>query len=268
VNDRGDDAHPLDLPEEDQVVYELGDWPLDMQAAAAEALAEAEIPHAFDGTDLVVHVDWEEAVDELLDDIERAGVGDERDGDGEGDAAERGGRVGGDVVYELDDWPLEQRDRLSEQLAAQDIPYRWEDETSLVVLEADEARAELVLDEIEFPDGQSVEVAEAEVDEEDALDDEQAEAEETSFEVLSLLYLAADRLKGNPLDADGLADLNTAIEEADIDVPPYGITPGVWHTVVEQANALADAITDDDQERNAEAAETAASLRTLLRPYV
>jgi hypothetical protein len=266
VSDRSDDVNPLDLPEEDQVIYELGDWPLDMQAAAAEALAEAEIPHAFDGTDLFVHVDWEEAVDQLLDDIERAAVGDEQDGDGDG--AERGGHFGGDVVYELDDWTADQRDSLSEQLTAQDIPYRWEDDTSLVVLEADEARAELVLDEIEFPDGKSVEAAEAELDEADALDDEQSEAEETSFEVLSLLYLAADRLKGNPLDADGLADLNTAIEEADIDVPPYGITPGVWHTVVDQANALADAITDEDEDRNAEASETAVSLRNLLRPYV
>src|SRR3954447_2762860 len=53
MTDSADPPNPLDLPEEEQVVYELGGWSLDLQAEAAEVLAESQIPHAWDGTDLV-----------------------------------------------------------------------------------------------------------------------------------------------------------------------------------------------------------------------
>src|SRR5262249_44351494 len=38
----------LSLDESEQVVYELASWPLDLQASAAEAMAEAELSHAWD----------------------------------------------------------------------------------------------------------------------------------------------------------------------------------------------------------------------------
>ena len=50
---------PLRLPEHEQVVYELGEWPLGLQAAAAQAMAESGIPHGWSGTDLVVQLDHE-----------------------------------------------------------------------------------------------------------------------------------------------------------------------------------------------------------------
>jgi hypothetical protein len=92
-------------------------------------------------------------------------------------------------------------------------------------------------------------------------------AEETSFEVLSSLFLAADRLKGNPLDAEGIGDLSDALEEADPDVPPFGIVPGLWREAVERGSRLADTLADDD-DRSPEVAEQAAELQALLRPYV
>ena len=57
------------------MVYELGGLVLDMQAEAAEVLAESQIPHTWDGTDLIVHLDWEPMVDELLDAVERGATG-------------------------------------------------------------------------------------------------------------------------------------------------------------------------------------------------
>jgi hypothetical protein len=262
MSEHGDDRHPLELPEEEQVVYELGEWPLDLQAAAAEALAESEIPHAFDGTDLVVHVDWEQSVDELLEDVERAAggvpvaadaaVGSEDEAEIDSDELDDG-----EIVYELDDWTPEQREAVETRLTDAGIDHRWEDETSLVVGSAHEAVVENLLDDIEYPDALDVEPV-----------DEKEAAEATSFEVLSAMYLAADRLKGHPLDAAGLADLTEAIEAADADVPPYGITPGLWHNAVDQANALADAVTDEDADRTPEVIEKATALRELLRPYV
>ena len=61
---------PLRLPVDQQVVYELGEWPLGMQASAAQVMAESGIPHGWDGTDLVVQLDHEASVDVLLEAVE------------------------------------------------------------------------------------------------------------------------------------------------------------------------------------------------------
>lgn|SRR5262245_18684829 len=240
-----DATDPLSLPEEEQVVYELGEWSLDLQAEAAEVLAESQIPHAWDGTDLVVHVDWENTVDELLDALERGATG------GEVDSSDD------ELVYELDEWPAEDRETLSAKLVEADIPHQWEGEATLVVAPRDEELVEAVLDELEFPHALAVE----------AVDPVNDAAEETSFEVLSSLFLAADRLKGNPVDPDGIADLTDALEEADPDAPPYGIVPGLWRDAIDRANQLADALADDD-DRSDDVAAQAAGLQALLRPYV
>jgi len=84
---------------------------------------------------------------------------------------------------------------------------------------------------------------------------------------LSSLFLAADRLKGNPVDPDGIADLTDALERADPDAPPFGIVPGLWRDAVDRANRIADALADDDDRSDDVAAESA-GLQALLRPYV
>jgi hypothetical protein len=244
--DQSDVPNPLDLPEEQQVVYELGEWPLDLQAEAAEVMAESGVPHAWDGTDLVIHLDWEDAVDELLDGVERAAGG-----------VETGEGGDGELAYELDEWSEDDRAELTRRLDAGSVPHRWEDDTTLVVAGGDEELVETFLDEIEAPDALAV----------DEPDEDTDAADEASFEVLSSLYLAADRLKGDPLDPDGISDLSAAIEDADPDAPPYGIQPSLWRTAVDQANTIADALSDDDV-RTDEVVEHATALRTLLRPFV
>src|SRR5689334_18684747 len=103
MSDAVNPTNPLDLPEEEQVVYELGGWSFDLQAEAAEVLAESQIPHGWDGTDLVVHLDWEQMVDELLDAVERGATGTVDEADDE-------------LVYELDEWPAEDRETLTTKL--------------------------------------------------------------------------------------------------------------------------------------------------------
>jgi hypothetical protein len=61
----------FDQPEDDQLVYELGEWSLDQRAALGEALANRSIPHTYDGIDLVIHEDWEVEVDSICDAIEK-----------------------------------------------------------------------------------------------------------------------------------------------------------------------------------------------------
>ena len=131
---------------------------------------------------------------------------------------------------------------------------------------------EELLDELEFPDALASE--------------EQDEADETSFELMSELFVAADRLKGNPRDPDGILGLATVVEAADPDRPPYGVEPVLWQQAVVAANDLADRLAgggdddgdgfvDDVVDEEGEPVHTdddlvarAGALRNLLRPFV
>jgi hypothetical protein len=251
----GEDVNPLDLPESQQVVYELGAWPLDLQTEAAAAMAESGITHAWEGTDLFVHLDDEDAVDEIMDRIEAAAgmvtpgsEGDEEPDDDEDDEDA--------LAYTLDEWRPDERATLTAMLAERSIDHHWEDDVTLVVRADDEEAVEQVLDLVEFPDALPVDVV---------LPPEGAG--DADPEVLSNLFLAADRLKGDPLDADGLSDLMAAVEVADPTVPPYGFDRRLWATIVEEAESLADLVADE-VDHGDEVQAKAADLRALLRPYV
>ncbi len=301
---------PLRLPVDQQVVYELAEWPLGMQASAAQVMAESDIPHGWDGTDLVVQLDHEATVDALLEAVEAERPGivgadwldedeeavdatpatagwqsaeveteDASDLDAAGqDFSRAGDQAGGDedggdeLEYELDEWPDDDRAELSRRLAEAGLPYRWEDDAVLVVRGLDETFVEELLDELEFPDALASE--------------EQDAADETSFELMSELFVAADRLKGNPRDPDGILGLATVVEAADPDRPPYGVEPVLWQQAVVAANDLADRLAgggdddgdgfvDDVVDEEGEPVHTdddlvarAGALRNLLRPFV
>jgi hypothetical protein len=57
--------------DEHGVEYELDEWPPVDRQALTQALIEAEIPHRWEGTTVVVATDAEETVDQLLDAIEQ-----------------------------------------------------------------------------------------------------------------------------------------------------------------------------------------------------
>jgi len=71
----------FDHPDDDLVVYELAEWSIDQRASLGEALANLAIPHGWEGIDLVVHVDFEDQVDEICDAIERGEALDFDDGE-------------------------------------------------------------------------------------------------------------------------------------------------------------------------------------------
>ena len=305
---------PLRLPVEEQVVYELGVWPLGLQAAAAQAMAESGIPHGWAGTDLVVQLDHEATVDALMDEIEAAQPGivgadhldgddgwpaqaagasddDESDDDESDDADADENEIDDDIEdgagddpgvavdelleYELDEWPEADRAELSARLGEGGIPFRWEDETLLVVSARDEQLVEAMLDELEFPDALPA-----------AGDDGESGEDEASFELMSDLFLAADRLKNNTKDPDGIADLARVVEQADPDRPPFGVEPALWSKAVLDANDLADRLAGGgDADGDGFADEVldpdgepvfvmddvrarAGALRDLLRPFV
>ena len=232
----GDAPDPTQLPEDQQVVYELGAWSLDAQAAVAEAMANSGIPHGWLGADLVVHVDHETYVDSIVEDVE-ASTGQATMYDPDNPGIDRldldQSSTEDEIVYDLDEWPHDEREELTRRLERGGVPYRWEDDDTLVIASRDEVLVETLLDQVEqhAPDGDDL-----------AGDGD----DEVDGELLGELFLAADRLKDQPLDADGLAGLLAVLGEAEPTKPPFGVNRSLWAGALGRAEAIAAVLTGSE----------------------
>lgn len=253
-----------DDPDATRVHYDLGAWTFDEQAELAAALADAEVPHGWFGGELLVPPEFEEQVDAITGALEdRLGIRYDDDGrriGGTPAAATLSAEVTeGITEFELDEWSATDRTTASRALAEAGVPFRW-DGTTLVVPTDDEAVVDELLDDIES--GEFVDFGDGAVDEPTDEDDE------LSAEVLTTFFLAGEKLRRNPLDADGLGQLVAANEIADPDRPPFGVAPQLWRATCLLADRLVDALVDDGGP-DREAAEAAAGeLYELLRPVV
>ena len=169
-----------------------------------------------------------------------------------------------EVLYELDDWPVEARVKLTATLAERGIPARWEPGLTIAVLEADDEAAERVLDALEE---QLADDDEDWDDEDDEDDGEDGSTDSEAQAAMGDLFVAADRLMHEPADEDVAGDLveaGTVVEAASR--PPFGIDPGLWNKV----QALS-AVVRGDLDAGADEevlAQDARTLRDTLRPLV
>ncbi len=257
------DWNPND-PDATRVHYDLTAWDFDQQAELAAAMADAEISHAWDGNELIVPEEMERSADELIARIE-AELGIVSDPQDQGDQMTTSGERPAAIdladdepttEYDLADWSAAEIDTVSIALADARIPFRWEEQV-LLVSSADEDVVEALLDDIES--GEYVDVSGAHLP--------NAE-DETSAEVLTTFFLAAERLQRDPLDADGIDHLRRATEVADPDVAPFGVTTKLWQRTCELAEDIVDALVDDDEPDHQAAMGSAAQLHELLRPHV
>ncbi|MEQ1872891.1 MAG: hypothetical protein ABL953_04110 [Ilumatobacteraceae bacterium] len=254
-----DDWNPND-PDASNVMYDLGRWSFDQQAELAAELAEAAIPHTWDGSELVVPESHEAAADSTVTRVEaRLGIvydGDDNEQVGGGSAIEPIDIPAGvsSTEYDLAEWAESDRQTITQALTAQQIPYRWEDDLLLVSTDHEEA-AESLMDTIEagefamLPTDAGVE-------------------SELPFETLTTFFLAAERLQRNTQDADGLEQLLDALEVAEPERRPYGVELLLWQKTCELADALASALVDADEPDHETAMAVATDLHDLLRPYV
>ena len=134
------DWNPKD-PEALTTRYDLADWSVDDRADVAAALADAEIAHSWNGSELLVSQDTEQVVDAILDEIE-----DELDNLDDGDDDDSG--EDNITEYELDEWSEGERKQLCDMLDNLDIGYRW-DGTMLLVPIGVEAVVDSCLDSID-----------------------------------------------------------------------------------------------------------------------
>lgn len=263
-----DDWNPND-PDATRVHYDLAAWTFDQQADLASELADADIPHTWEGAELVVPEELEAQADAVITAVEqRLGIRyDESDGfdraallADDGPLPDAVALADGEPTteYDLGDWPPADREALTRALTRQGHAFRWEDAVVLVHTD-DEAAVESLLDLVEAGDDVSLEPD---------VNDEFAEVDQLPFETLTTFFLAGDRLRRNPLDADGLDQLLAAVEVADPDHPPFGVEPRLWTRTCELADELAGALVDDDVPNEEAATEVANELYELLRPFI
>ena len=241
-------------PDATRVHYDLASWSFEQMAELAATLADAEIPHAWEGDELIVPESAEEATDEVVAEVEsRLGI------DSNAEPAPREPIVLADdapsTEYDLAEWEPSERELVTSHLVARGLPFRWEDEILLVSTD-DEELVDAILDDVENDDG--VELP----------DETDEDTDQLPFETLTTFFLAGDRLQRNPLDADGLEQLLSATEVADPDRPPYGVDKRLWVRMCELADELAAALVDGEDPDVVETQAVAAELHDLLRPYV
>jgi hypothetical protein len=248
------DRRPLALDElgsedDEQIAYEFEELEPIQRLHIDELFWTNGIPHAWDDTSLVVREEDEEAADKLIDDADR-------------DAFLTSGAE--QVSYELAEWNDTQREQLVDVLDGAGIEHAWDEHGELVVLEHDEERVDAILDSVEFPEALPVD---------DSDDPAEIEAEEqlavqglVPQDVLSELFVAADRLKNDPLDHEGVLSLVDAARLAETLPLPYGFAPAVWRDLLQQVEGLRVAL--EGEVNDEKVMELATELRTHLRSFV
>ncbi|HZN15805.1 MAG TPA: hypothetical protein VFB78_16170 [Acidimicrobiales bacterium] len=163
-----------------------------------------------------------------------------------------------EVVYDLSDWSTGDRSQLEQLLTSGEIIHRWEVGTDLVVLEANADAVELLLDEVEAA-GAVPPLA--------AIDDEADDGDdEAVYQVMSDLFVAADRLQKDPSDAANAGDFYVAADAVAVTPAPFGIDRLEWQQVQELAASLATAMESDIDDDVL--ARDASALRSLLSRYM
>src|SRR3954454_19190180 len=157
-----------------------------------------------------------------------------------------------ELIYELVDWTEERRNELSLMLEREGIAYEWEG-ADLVVADAVEAKVDGFIDQVE--QGQALEETPA-----DDVDDE------AGYNMLSDLFVAADRLSHDAEDLALCGDVVDAAAPVREMAAPFGVDDAVWTRVHQLTGSLVDAIEGEDDDTVV--GERAAKLSALLRPYL
>jgi hypothetical protein len=245
-------GEPVDFDPNDpdvvKVHYDLTVWTFDQRAELSEALADAEFPHYWDGSELVVPEAVEDDVDALFERLEQLFGPFPIILQDDDESTEFG----------LDEWSEADRKVLTKALTDAEIPHRWDGTTVVVAADAESAVDDL-LDAIEIGalggDGTDGGVAPPE-------------------DALSTMFVAADKLAKDPLDTGARNALLELLPQLDPKHPPYGIAVRTWADGVAGVARLVELIDDHAQQAGTdEWFETdmigaAQELRALVRPLV
>lgn len=221
------------------IEYDCTPWAQQTRGVLRSLLDDNRVPHAWEGTVLVVPTAFEERVDELVE----AARSTSRSSLGTALAT---------VAYEVSAWSAASQNALVDDLVAAHIPHEWDVEGDLVVHEEDAEEVEEMIDALGEPDG---------ADEIDGI---------VLNERLSEFFVMADRLCRDPEDTKGRKGLVRAYSELENAAVPFGVEPVMWLRLHRAADELLEAIEGDvpvDGESPG-VEDRAAVLRDLLRRFV
>jgi hypothetical protein len=248
-------------PDAVRVLYDLSAWNFEQQAELTAELAEAEIPHGWEGAELAVPEAYEQAADEILTALEqRLGIA-AADYDAAGQSGQSSiapAALTDDTKlteFDLADWEPFERSLVADSLTGAGIAFRWENDILLVPTD-DEAEVDDILDEVES--GNIIPIN----------DDEDVASDELPFDTLNNFFLAGERLRREPRDAVGLERLLDALQVANPDRPPRGVELGVWRRCCQLAEELADALVVGADGDLDDARGVAHDLHDLMRPLI
>lgn len=250
--DTGDDADAVDA----QVVYELADWGARERRLLDAQLTAADVTHLWESGDLVVPAALSDRADDLIDLVE--------------DRLQLDLPVAGDtVVYDVDSWPRDLQEMLVEALVREEIRHR-RDITEVVVAADDEERVDSLIDEVRNagPDDETDPEAEGDDLDDDGEDGADAvEVEVDAQEVLSELFLGADKLMKNPTDGRSARRIEEGAETVAVMALPFGFERDTWAGIAERTVALAEQLSDEEADEDA-IVDAATELRVHLRDVV
>jgi hypothetical protein len=155
-----------------------------------------------------------------------------------------------EVLYDLAPWSAPDRLALRRALVAREVGFRWEPGPVLVVAEVDMPVVEHVLDELDQAGGS----------------DGVAGPAGTGHQVMTGLFVVADRLRADPAAEGAGPDLAALCQAGAAAPPPTGIDPVMWRHIGDLAVALH---ADVDGRAGPEVVRAdATALRDLLRAYI
>ncbi len=236
---------------EPEVEYDLGDWTSMSRSMLTTQLDRIGIAHVWQDAVLVVLEADEGRTDALVEEVQVSSE------DALDALVPLPLRPGGDVdVHDLSDWSEGRRREVHRRLCFATVAFELDGDGQLMVHPSDAELVAHVLDAVEFPDA----LPEAAEQPEDRPDLPPA------MEVLSDLYVAADRIKGNARDAKAITSAVASVEDLVELTMPYGYDPPQWERLVAEADELWELLVDGGTQDDIEA--SAKRLRDLLHPLV
>ena len=140
VASKPDDLLAPDFSAEGELEYDLADWAAESRLMVQQLMQAASVPHAWQGTSLLVPAPFEAKADAVVDEVE-ASLPPVLDPDAE------------KVAYELDGWSDAQVGELCALLDTESIPYGFDQDDDLVIEEKDDPRVEAIIEALDLAGG-------------------------------------------------------------------------------------------------------------------
>ncbi len=223
----------------EQVEYDCSPWAGETRRVLRSVLEDRGIPHAFQGTVLVVPAELEEAVDEIVEDVAstaRSALGSSRE----------------QLAFDVSPWSTESQNTLVDELVEAHVPHEWNAEGHLVIHEEDSEVVEEILDQLGEPDG----------------GDEMGGLELN--EHLSSMFVLVDRLCNDPYDRKARKRFPKAAATVKRVATPFGVEPDAWRDLQRSISELVALLADSDRAASADLSvtEAAEKVRDGLRRFV